>query len=209
MKQCCSWFVNNCKLLIDTTALHIACDKNNLSMVKLFLENGANPSQVETKRRECTTLHLAAIHGNLKMMQLLISNGFDLGQLVNKEATIESTTSINFMSVFLILCHGGNVECLEYLLSVCTFVDIEATDFFRRTGMGLAIVSKHRLMLKHLITKVYSKESIVLELVRMIHGGAGVSCEMLLEAATQPKLVKFALINFFLRFVLSCYISDD
>ena len=166
-----------------TTALHIACDKNNL------LKYGAGPSQIglRSRRRRCTTLHLAAMKGNLKMMQLLINNGFDLKKLVNAKVIIEFKDSCYFMTVFLILCRDGNVECLDYLLSVCPFVDIDR-------GIRFSILFGQRSMLKYLITKVYNKKQVASELMRIVVEGAIEDCEMLLQVVVQSKLVEFTFV---------------
>ena len=191
-------FVN--KLFKKTTALHISCDKNNLSMVQLLLKNGADPSHVETRRRQCTTLHLAAMKGNLKMMQLLINNGFDLEELVNAEAVIQSKGDSDCMSAFLILCRNGNIECLDYLLSVCAFVD-------KAHGMHVSMAFKQRSMLKYLITEIYSNNEIVSELMQIIKEGAIDDCKILLQAAMQAQLVMLNIV--FLFCVLSCHWQSD
>ena len=98
-----------------TTLLHFACSVNNDEMVKLLLENGANPSIVETTHQQYTTMHLAALKGNLKIVKLLVEYGFDLKTLINAEAAIiTSRALVNFTTVFLILCENGNVECMKY-----------------------------------------------------------------------------------------------
>ena len=174
-----------------TTPLHIACYTNNCAMAKLLLNNGADASIVEKRKRAYTTLHVAAIKGNQKMMELLIDHGFDLEKLVNAEA-IER--EFNFMPVFLMLCRNGNVKCLEYLLSVCGFVDTEAKDFHKRNGIFLSILFEQVSMLEFLITKVYDKNRLAKEVMEMIEGNLFDQCEILLDTAKQAQVVKC---NFF------------
>ena len=163
-------------------------------MVELLLKYGADSSLVEKRRGKNTTLHVAATVGNKKMMKLLIENGFDLEKLVNEEAIVSLfDTEINWMTVFLILCDKGDVECLDYLLSVCAFVDIERKDRYNRNGIVLSILSQQVSMVKYLITKVYDKSQICLELVGMIKQGFTDQCQLLLDAAQQAQVVKLPL----------------
>lgn len=208
----CESFINNNqyrfvnKLFKHQTPLHIACHKNNCSMVKLLLKNGADPSIVEKKRRRYTTLHVAAIKGNKKIMKLLIDHGFDLEKLVDAEAIVSLFEyKINFMTVFLILCREGNVECLEYLLSVCAFVKIGAQDFYKRNAIFLSIEFERISMLEYLISKVYDKNRIALELVKMIQQDAVNQCQVLLDTAGRVKLVKYI---FFWMLPLSCMLVE-
>ena len=88
-------------------------------MVKLLLKYGANPNVVdktEGKYKNMTTMHIAAFNSNVNMIKLLIEYQFDTNKLINN---IIMSNKYRCISVFLILCSNGNVECLKYLLSIC------------------------------------------------------------------------------------------
>ena len=55
------------------TPLHAACYKDNLAIVKLLLENGANPNATYYDGR--TPLHIACCKNNLAIVKLLLENG--------------------------------------------------------------------------------------------------------------------------------------
>ena len=52
----------NARGLDDWTALHFAANENNITIVKLLVENGANPNAKTTYWR--TPLHMACMRGS-------------------------------------------------------------------------------------------------------------------------------------------------
>ena len=57
-------------------ALHSAVAKNNLSLCRLFLENGADPNIPQMQN--VTSLHSAAHRGNAELVKLLVEYGADI-----------------------------------------------------------------------------------------------------------------------------------
>jgi ankyrin repeat protein len=57
------------------TPLHWAARKGNLDVVKLLLENGANPNAVDNSKN--TPLHKAAGNGPTEVARLLLDSGAD------------------------------------------------------------------------------------------------------------------------------------
>lgn len=72
------------------TALHIACERDWLSVVNKLIENGANLN--ETDNRGYTALHIAAVNNRLDIFRLLIDKGIDV------RSTTTERTALHFAS---------------------------------------------------------------------------------------------------------------
>ena len=147
------------------TPIHRACDTNNNKIVKILLENGADPNIMDKfyNHTGVTTMHIAAMLGNIKMMQLLVEYGFNLYKLINKRMKGDEHRN---MTVFLILANNGSVECLSYLLRVCQSTNtenkiIQRIDVSARTELGynslhLAVKAENLQMINFLLQNVYN-----------------------------------------------------
>jgi ankyrin repeat protein len=58
------------------TLLHIATNEGNYSVVKILLENGANPNPQSANQR--TSLHIGCIRGHLSIVKILLEYGADI-----------------------------------------------------------------------------------------------------------------------------------
>ena len=140
-----------------TTLLHTACQAGNEKMVKFLVGEGANPNITQSGRRlRFTTMHWAAWHGNLKIIKLLTQHKFNYRLLINNIINIP-IAPYNMMSVFLILCSNGNVECMEYLYSnFGKLIETRTSDSRGCNAIYLAVAKQHLTMLQYLFAKVYT-----------------------------------------------------
>ena len=139
----------------ESTPVHIACSENNVEILKLLLQQGANVNALhKPNNTKYTTMHIAAIKQNVRMMQLLIQHGFDCDKFINNIYYYDS-----HKSVFLELCARGNVECLDYLMNQCeNIIDIWQRDINGFNGLHIAVGEQHVSMVKYLLCKVYKNE---------------------------------------------------
>lgn len=87
--------------------LYIACSNNNMELINLLLENGANPNIGDQNTKD-TCLHIACYNGNLNLVKLLISNNSDftiyneLGltpkMVAERRNTLQSRECANYMN---------------------------------------------------------------------------------------------------------------
>jgi len=98
------------------TALYYATSRDNVEIVKLLLEAGANPSQ--TTDQGFTLLHMAAYNGLVEILQLLL----DAGANPNSQTTDQGFTPL-YMAA-----DRGNVKIVEILASY-PIIDLEVEEF--------------------------------------------------------------------------------
>ena len=159
------------------TPIHFACEVNNTEIVKLLLKYKADPNVVVPHSFQTdvagemswnmTTMHIAADHGNLEIMKLLIENRFNLHQM--------NICVMGGKTVFLILCDNGNIECLDYIISLRDggnqnmynnisnnpyVIDIFATDYRRRNGLNMAVQNDDLKMCEYLLKCVYHEQGL-------------------------------------------------
>ena len=134
-----------------------ACYNNNVGILQLLLEYGANPNAINyTDGTQATTMYIAAMNENVAMMILLIKHGFDCKKLINN---IEYDDTNNY-SVFLELCANGNVQCMDYLINQCKLknaqIDIYQRDIDGRNGLYIAVQQEKVSMVSYLLNSVYN-----------------------------------------------------
>ncbi len=78
----------------DDNALFIACENNNVKVIKLLFEYDVNP---QYQIKGYTPLMIATIFSTVRVMRVLIKNGID----VNSRDNIENKTALGFASFFL------------------------------------------------------------------------------------------------------------
>ena len=109
--------INNTSHNSTRTALVEACDQNSSDMVKLLMNNGADPNIID-KSENVTTLYAASKHGNKNIMQILLNDSnknkieFNWDKLINTQATRYGDT------VFHQCCVNGSLDCLKYLFEI-------------------------------------------------------------------------------------------
>ena len=140
------------------TALHDACEIGNEQVVKILVENGSDPNIICPNTKH-TTLLFASQHDNVKIFELLVRYGFNLPMLIN------NVDFIHFKSVFLNLCHFGNLKCLEYLINrfgnnFDNILDTFATTVDNANGLHLAILEQHLDVVEFLLSNVYRDDKI-------------------------------------------------
>ena len=147
--------------LAPNSLLHLACRLNREKIVEILLRHGADANIKDTgKKRTFTTMHWAAWNGNLSIMKLLIEYQFNYKKLINNRISIKQAP-YNLMSVFLILCSNGNVECMKYLYSnFGEIIETKAKDMWGHNGIYLAVVNKNLDMLEYLFTNVYINDGL-------------------------------------------------
>jgi ankyrin repeat protein len=96
------------------TALHIAVVQNNLSTVRLLLENGADPGRAPAAT-STTALHLAAEYGSLHMVQLLLKHtaGLELVDRGGRTALIIATMHGKVDVIQLLLQYGADATAKD------------------------------------------------------------------------------------------------
>ena len=121
-------------------------------------------------------MHLAALFGNKVVMKLLIQYKFNLDKLINKKMKGDEYPN---MTVFLLFCMNGNVECLSYLLQICNSVDFRARTQLGCNGLHLAVAYQHLNMVTFLLTNVYQKTKIRQKIFNQVgnsgHGNMSIS----------------------------------
>ena len=144
------------------SALHLACRLNNEKMVEILLRHGADANIADRlKEPRFTAMHRAAWNGNLNIIKLLITYQFNCRKYINKIMNIKEPP-YNYMSVFLILCVTGNVECMKYLYSnFSELIETKAKDTSGRNGIYLAARNKNLDMLEYLFTNVYDDKKLL------------------------------------------------
>ena len=72
-------------------------------------------------------------------MKLLIQHGFDCDKFINNIYYDDK-----HRSVFLQLCHNGNVECMDYLMNECkNKIDIWQRNINGDNGLYSAVKNQH------------------------------------------------------------------
>ena len=147
----------NCVNEIDEkgrTPLHWACCRNNLEMVQLLLDNGAeesiniansggySPLWNEIDEEGRTPLHWACCHNNLKMVQLLLQNGAT--ESVNK-------VDRNNQPPLYWACNKNNLEMAQLLLKHCTPETINKAGQYSQTPLSWACYKNNLEMVKLLL----------------------------------------------------------
>lgn len=85
----------------QVTPLRLAVRANNLEMVKILIEAGANPNSDQ----ESLPLHVAAFNGNFDILRYLLSKGAALTHPVTGWTALHSAAS------------GGHIEIADYLIA--------------------------------------------------------------------------------------------
>ena len=94
-----------------TTPLWFACESNNLMIIKLLLENGADCNTIDPTDNT-TCLWKACGHGNVDMIKMLCKYGLDFKKVINLKQSLKG------YSAFHLMCEQGHLECLKYILGV-------------------------------------------------------------------------------------------
>ena len=150
----------------------MACSCNNVEILELLLKHGANPNTIQDPNdQKITTMHWAVYHQNLSMMKLLIKHKFDYDELINN-----TFNGGNHYSVFLQLCENGNIECMEYLLSLCSNnafkydnswgfnrncqdrsdIDLTQRDINGYNSLHIAVENSNLSMILYLLNEIYN-----------------------------------------------------
>ena len=150
-----SGIVNN---VTHNSLLHVACKENREKIVEILLQHGADANITDNRQKATfTAMHWAVWKKNLNIMKLLIKYKFNCRKYINN--IMSKREPYNLMSVFLVLCSNGSVECMECLYSKFgELIQIEVKDRRGRNGVFLAIVNKHLDMLEYLFKNVYIDE---------------------------------------------------
>lgn len=85
-------------------ALQIAANSNQLDVVKLLVEKGANVNYAHPIT-QLTALHLAAFKGNKEMVKYLLSKGADLNAMLRGDITLVAALrdeNMNEMADFML-----------------------------------------------------------------------------------------------------------
>lgn len=109
------------------TPLHLACKEDNLDIVKLLIEKGAN---IDVKDN-CgnAPIHLAAQNiGSFKCVQYLVDMGADI-----------NVTNVNDESVLFSAVLHGNCECARFLLDKCPSLISKRSDNGTSISMFAAV----------------------------------------------------------------------
>ena len=118
------------------TALHFACDRNDLDMVKLLLRFHVELDQPSIDG--CSPIHLACKRGDLQIVEQLCLVGFNPILRNNKGST-----------PFDFACESGNLDLVMYLRSLCV-TDVEHHNA-SKTALHFACACGRVLVAQHLI----------------------------------------------------------
>jgi len=127
----------------QTPLLH-ACYRNNLEMVRLFLQNGAKKSVNKASTKSYTPLYWACSRNNLEMVKLLLDSGAK--ETINK-ADKNGETPLYWA------CHHNNLEIVQLLLLYGAAENINDADACNETPLYWACDHNNlemvRLLLLH------------------------------------------------------------
>ena len=134
----CKANLNIKNLKSGLTPLHIACYNDNLEMIKILLEGGANINEVDNKGN--TPLSFLVKYGKDKLIKFLKENGADINKKNNsKNTAIE--ISIQY----------GNLECIKVFLELG--YEINKVIQGEMSLLGIATINNKKDIIKYLIEK--------------------------------------------------------
>ena len=149
--------INGYDTNVEYTPAVLACLENNVEILKLLLQNGADPNMFHLPNSvQATTMYIATQKENISMMKQLAEHNFDFDKFINNiryEGGHES--------VFLQLCYNGNVECMDHLMYDCKLkntIDIFQKDIDGRNGLYTAVSKENVSMVSYLLDKVYDTQ---------------------------------------------------
>ncbi|XP_071115840.1 serine/threonine-protein phosphatase 6 regulatory ankyrin repeat subunit B-like [Haliotis cracherodii] len=119
--------------------LHAACEGGNVQIVEYIVS--LNIVDINSTGLARTPVMCAALKGDTKVFNLLVSKGCDL--------TVEDRNGDNILHA---ACEGGNVEIVEYIVSL-NIVDINSTGNDRRTPVMCAALKGHKVVFDLLVSK--------------------------------------------------------
>ncbi len=125
------YIINNTKFekdiaMIKSYVLYFAIQRNNIEMVKLLLESGADPNYMDIE----SVLSLAAALGSLPIVKLLVSYGADLNFI-----GIDNNNVLHFA----LLCDHNNLDVIKYL--VFYGADFNLKDRFNNTVLHKSVMN--------------------------------------------------------------------
>lgn len=152
------------------TLLMLAVMSNNLNMVTLLLEHGADinvgmdydkdyhtlktfRTRYFINKKECeiykTPLILAAKEGNCDMMKLLLDNDAKINSISEKYKALAEAAA------------GNHMEMVKYLISLCTNEHTE--NHFEYSPLERAIINNHTNMARYLLKTVAEADKVTSE----------------------------------------------
>lgn len=111
-------------------ALHWACSKGHMELVRYFVEMCKKNLDVDAiNSNGWTALHVACRFGHLEVVQYLVESG---------QANIEAVTNADDWTAMHIACRYGHLDVVEYLEKRGTFAAhvLSALDLARSWGFG-------------------------------------------------------------------------
>ena len=128
-----NYFFNKMDIDKYNNYLIIACKYNNLYLVKLLIENGANINFIDNHE---SPLFVSIVNGNYLIFNFLIENGADIN------------LSNGFENAFFLICISGKYKMLKKLIK--KGLDIHQQEEY---GLNLAVLYKNYKIVKYLIKK--------------------------------------------------------
>eukprot|EP01084_Bolivina_argentea_P149007 260390_1 len=112
------------------TALYVASQNNHTFIVKLLLQNGADPNSASFAG--VSPLYIAAFHGHLELVKVLLSY---------PDTDIDYQNS-NGITPLYMACRQNYIEVVELLLHPTNLIDDEKEDNKQRKGANINL-AKH------------------------------------------------------------------
>lgn len=87
--------------------IHFACRRSNIEIVRMLLEQGANPNLL-TKHTSVSPLHLAAGNGSVALLTLLLDSGADICLGKNNETPLTHAVTKGHIAASVLLIRRGD-----------------------------------------------------------------------------------------------------